>query len=407
LPSPWFAVGAVIALVARRIRGRSAPSTTITELPSPNLNIVVLGQSGSGKTVLMASLFHQLQTPDQRRPYILDAPRQQRIELTQILSEVIGPGEWPEANLRSVREFVFDCEARLPGGQPTSEWSPILKVRYIDYAGELLSTADDESAGVRAELDDRIDRADGLLLILDGARVLRLMNDRPGARAAIEVALLPLVGSINKARCPAHIVLTKWDMVRDFGEPAGASENDRLTLVRDRLLGIQQIRGLVQERRLERLIPVSAVGDSFATVDQMSGLSVKLPDPHFDPINIEIPFATLIPDLFAQVASQLAEETTDVVRSEIRKLDKMSGAVRASYLAELLSRPAGSLVRLAMSAVAGRDSVNGLLDVYFQWLGAPYRDYRTQRREVMQDKFQQVIDRDTAQRAVFDHFHSP
>ena len=77
-----------------------------------------------------------------------------------------------------------------------------------------------------------------------------------------------MTGIMAGATCPIHFVLTKWDLIRGFGEPVDADDNVRLGLIRDALMNAPQLRALVDPHtfgdRIIRLIPVSAVGPELA-----------------------------------------------------------------------------------------------------------------------------------------------
>ena len=57
-----------------------------------------------------------------------------------------------------------------------------------------------------------------------------------------------LLGMLVAARSPIYLIITKWDIVRGFGEAADADDNTRLDLVRHAMLTQPQLRGLVQTR---------------------------------------------------------------------------------------------------------------------------------------------------------------
>jgi hypothetical protein len=105
-------------------------------------------------------------------------------------------------------------------------------------------------------------------------------------------------------------VVTKWDLVRGFGEPADASDEYRLDRVAEALLRYEHIRALVEDhsaRQVVRLIPVSAVGADFVDLNT-DGMVVKRPHGHLKPTNVEVPFNAVLPDLFRQVEGSLDQE---------------------------------------------------------------------------------------------------
>src|SRR5690349_4800016 len=100
-------------LVRRRAPARPAPRST---LPVPAVDVVALGISGSGKTVYLASLFHELHVPADERPFYLRADVEQRAGLSSVLRELSDANlPWPRGTLTGeTRQFGFDCMARTP-----------------------------------------------------------------------------------------------------------------------------------------------------------------------------------------------------------------------------------------------------------------------------------------------------
>ena len=83
----------VVTALIRLIRGwrrptpRPAPPSTLGGDP-PTFRIVALGGSGSGKTVFLSSMFHELDHRGPRRRYCLDTNAEHRIFLSEIYGTV-------------------------------------------------------------------------------------------------------------------------------------------------------------------------------------------------------------------------------------------------------------------------------------------------------------------------------
>ena len=241
----------------------------------PIFDVVALGPAGSGKTVFLSSLFHQLNYQSGDRAYHLETDAEQRIALASVHRDVSDTScDWPDST-NGTREFAFDCVAVDGDGHRHT----MLRVRCLDFAGELLHSRQEAGSTALADLTARIGRAHALLGMIDGARVLELLRGEPAGLQYRDATLQPMVGLMQETSCPIHLVLTKWDLVRDFGEPAGADDATRLQLAIDALTASPQIDALARHRRgnqIVRLIPVSSVGTGFAELGT-DGRVVKRP----------------------------------------------------------------------------------------------------------------------------------
>lgn len=223
---------------------------------------------------------------------------------------------------------------------------PILRMSYLDYAGELLERAAESGSIAQSNLLRHINDADALLGMIDGHRVLQLLRDERAGRDYFQYKLRPMLGFMHRASCPIHLVITKWDLIRDFGEPQGADDRVRLDRVIEALLRYDHIKALSgvagSGHKVVRLIPVSAVGPSFAQLDDDGRVS-KLPDGEMRPMNIEVPLCAVVPDLFSQVEQELDDKSR-------RKLQR---AMRAYLRSEMGSILAHVLRRPAIAAASG------------------------------------------------------
>jgi GTPase SAR1 family protein len=375
IPLALLAVSLVVKLVKELVRRRRERRTAESPAPAqpgpalPTFRVVALGGSGSGKTVFLSSLFHSLSYRTPGRSYHLETDAAQRVALGSLYRGVSDTSQpWPKGtNKGETREFVFDCMA----ADGTDTPQPVLQVCYLEYAGEVIEEESDDGGTALADLAARIDQADALLGMIDGLKVARLLRDEPAARAYFQHALQPMLGFIQNARCPIHLVITKWDLVRDFGEPADAGDEYRLDRVIEALLRYEHIRALVyvhSARQIVRLIPVSSVGADFVDLDA-EGKIVKRPDGHMRPTNVEVPFCAVLPDLFRQVESSLDES---LKRELDQALWKEIGGDSRALAAKIFARPAGAARRLGLQATLGRDLGTEASTMFVQWLARPF-----------------------------------
>ncbi|GIF51657.1 hypothetical protein DFJ67_5928 [Asanoa ferruginea] len=371
-------VVAVVVLVRRRNR---APKPVAVPPRGddgvPTFRVVTLGPRGSGKTLLLASMYHQMQTWG-GRGYFLAAPREQVALLNHWFTEVEDPGrDWPAGTATAdTREFAFDVRTRGgSGGLHT-----VLKLVYLDYAGTLLTQPPEPGSTLWKDLDDRIESADALVAVIDGHRVRQWIDGKREGQMGLQHALTAMISRMLVVEKPVTFVITKWDLLRDVD----VDEDSRLRTVRKLLMSNQGFRDLVQEhsgRRVVRLVPVSAVGPAFAELDE-SGAMTKLPDGLIEPTNVDVPLAAVVPDVFEQIMLRLdqaklaaeferlrrqtrrppGEAFADLGATLIRSTNRVIGALNPLY-SSLVGLAAADLMQRQEQAAAAHDAtVTRLLD---------------------------------------------
>lgn len=290
---------------------------------SPTFLVVAVGLEISGKTVLLASMFHRLRTVATRRVGTAQAkgpiaePSATSRDLAPDRHYYLRPVEhetWLATLYERVQDPIVPFDAATPIATPnefTSDcmtWDDaenahrVFGIRYLDYAGEILRRADDDP--LKRRLLDSIQEADALLVMLDGHRVLDLLRGDPSAETYFAVSMGPIFRLAAEATCAVQLILTKWDLVCD--DIAGEDEDEQLQRVIDRLGSCGQFPMLVHERRHRglRVVPVSAVGPDLTAFDGRK--IVKRVDGRIDPVYVEVPLCTVLPDVIA-----LAERSLD------------------------------------------------------------------------------------------------
>jgi hypothetical protein len=365
----------VVAVAARALNRRATPRPPVApprlDAPPPTFNVVALGVAGSGKTVFLASMFHRLNVQQAGAPYFLEADAAQRVALSAVFNRLRNPDEpWPRGTRTGeTREFTFDCASFHDGVKYR-----VLRINYLDYAGELLEQEQEAGSTALADLERRISNAHALLGMIDGYRMLQYLRGEPRGHEYVEASLQPMIGIMAAATCPIHLVLTKWDLVRGFGEPEDADDNTRLGLVRDALLENAQIRALAAGHgrgpRIVRLIPVSAVGRKFATI-AASGEVVKRLDGELNPSNVETPLSAVLPDLFRQVQASLDASVQAEIAALMRSRMRLGPAGSVAALAKVLSIPAG----IVLETTLGRSYGQEVVGVFLDWIGRPFDEH--------------------------------
>jgi Caspase domain len=356
----------------------------------PTFRVIALGVSGTGKTVFLASMFRNLSFQAPGRSFFLETELEQRVALSKIYSAVADTSQpWPTSTrVGQTREFLFDCMAF----DEDHNKHQILQISYLDYAGELLE--EEQQAGVTAlsDLKTRVQSAHALLGMIDGYRLRQLILNESAGRSYLEYSLEPMLGTLQSATCPVHLVITKWDLLRNFEEIAETDDNDRLALVAQALMAHPHFSSLVSHspNRVVRLIPVSAVGSTFVEIDK-SGQVVKRPDGRVRATNVDVPLCAVLPDLFRQVQMSLDDSVRQKLRSEIRDRLGVGASEFGAALTSFLRRPTGAALRSVMGSVVGKEFGSDALALFVHWAGYPFDrngralgSFRTERERRMQ-----------------------
>jgi len=320
----------VAVVVAARIvksRRRPPPQQMPTAEGVPTFRVVTLGPRGAGKTLLLASMFQQMQTPS-GRSFFLTAPYDQVVQLNSWFTEVADTSKaWPSGTaVGDTREFVFTVRTRAPSGAVHT----VMRLSYLEYAGGLLTDAQAPGATAQTELLTRIDSAHALVGIIDGYRVRQCLDGHHEGQMRLQQSLTAMINLMMLASCPITFIITKWDILRDID----VDENSRLRRVRKYLMSNQGFADLVQAHnmhRVVRLIPVSAVGPDFAELDP-EGMIAKLPDGEMHPTNVDVPLAAVVPDVFEQVEHSMDKAALQAALDRVRRQTRMGPA---AALAEL------------------------------------------------------------------------
>jgi len=360
-------VGLIVRVVGRQVR-RNRSNRPLPELPTPAFKVVALGNSGSGKTVLLASLFYQFRAKP-GRPYYFDTDPATRVWLGSLLSRVVDPAEpWPTGTTRSgTRTYTFDCVTQIREA-PTTAFT----IEYVDYAGEIFELLG-ESDTALDELFERVRGADALIGVLDGRRVTQFLRGEAQGRAYVIAKIAVMVQLMAQARCAIYLVVAKWDLVHGFGEPADADDQERLDRVARALMTVDQINDLVRARTTVRLIPISAVGSAFATLDESTGQVRKRPDGTFAPYNVELPIAAIVPDLFARIRESMHDDTVRTIEDDYHARQRRTPDELVSEVGSFLLQPAGAALRASIDGVLHRPYGNELVVMMLDWIARPSR----------------------------------
>jgi hypothetical protein len=256
-------------------------------------NILVLGASGSGKTCFLASMYEKLSVQRPDIGFFVRIGERERIILASKYREMEDPSKaWPPST-KDVKEWRFTCCVRA--GERNY---PLLDFAYLDYAGQQLTQ---ESENPAFSVDDVATKADAILILLDGLKILRRLegiSDTLSSPLHNDLRyILPIIQNLEGT--PLHFVITKWDLLEG---------KYTLREAREVLFEDERFVAIVEQQRTRknptRLIPVSAVGKGFATLvdDSMK----KNPNAIPKPFQVEVPIACVLIDGFEMAQRSLS-----------------------------------------------------------------------------------------------------
>ena len=344
----------------RRRRRKAAPAAGTGEEGVPTFNVVALGPRGSGKTLLLASMYHQMQTMS-GRGWFLTAPYEQVVMLNQWFTEVADPErDWPSGTaVGQTRDFLFTLRTRVASGALHT----VLRLGYLEYAGGLLTDAQAPGSTGQADLLARIEAAHALVGIIDGYRVRQAIDGHAEGLTRVQQSLTAMISLMMLVPCPVTFVVTKWDLLHDLD----VDEDGRLRRVRKFLMSNQGFHDLVEAhsaRRVVRLIPVSAVGPDFAALDQQ-GRVAKLPDGQLHPTNVDVPLAAVVPDVFEHVERALDRAALQAALDRVGRRYRPGPGAAIAELGLFVARTAGK----ALGTLAPHAAFLG--DAAVELLGGP------------------------------------
>ena len=259
------------------------------------VTILMLGFSGSGKTLMLASLYHHFAHggPAGIRFTTDNASNGVLVGLAAQIRDT--PGGYFPAGTRAAETRLWSFRVRVESGTQEAD---AFTLSYLDYAGRYVEGL--LGAGADDPPDEKFERAvaeaDVLMGMIDGEQLRRLMADGydPGIVGSIERLLNILVRARQRN---IHLVISKWDLMRG---PGGAYYTIADVInVLDRIS--DAFRYFRQNPRLGnlRIIPVSALGvNGFVSPGEMAGGAMtRKPGIPWRPWNVQIPFFCAIPDI--------------------------------------------------------------------------------------------------------------
>lgn len=329
---------AAVTHLLRRRRRRHRAAAADRDTTVPTFRVVALGPRGSGKTLLLASMHHEMRLPA-ARGWFLETSHADTVQLSGWFNQVADVDrDWPHGTAPGdTRDFTFDIRSRAPSGMLHT----VLSLSYLEYAGGVLTEPRPPGEGFQEELLNHIRTADALFGIIDGFQLRQWADGNPSGRVRLQHALTTMVTLMLSEDRPITFVITKWDLLRDLD----ADEDARLAMVRKLLMTNPDFRELVKvhsRHRIVRLIPVSAVGADFAGIGP-DGQVEKRPDGEMRPSNVDAPLSAVVPDIFEQVEHQVDQARLHALMEDVRRQTAGGPGAALAELGSYVARAAGTL----------------------------------------------------------------
>ncbi len=345
--------------------GQPATEGSAGSAPKRKITILMLGFQSSGKTLMLAALYHRLRFGNEHGVTLLpdDASERKLSELTKMIQEEDSFPEgtgWGKATL-----WTFAVEVRWEHARAGA-----FDLAYLDYAGEnaarlLLKEKPDEAAeqGFLAALAE----ADILMGVLDGGKIRKLIAGDYDPRLAGEMQRLLRLLVLAKEKKSIHLVISKWDLLADDRRGLGLTLDDVVHRLEKLSQPFRDFRKNPQFSSL-RIIPVSALGSGFVDPSPDDSTMTRIPYARWAPENADIPFYCAIPDIIKDDVERMAA-LAKKARGGRAKRSRLAGrqlawvTIAALGLADIRCKLTGDLITVGIpfSGIIGyiREALEG------------------------------------------------
>jgi GTPase SAR1 family protein len=351
-------------------------------------NVLILGPKGSGKTVLLSSLYYKMSKPDSTG-FFLDAVNYFDGKLLKenytSLSE-----EWPNATkFNHIEQWKFRCMLKTGKGIHN-----VFTINYHDYSGGRLTDAvmEDEDNSFK----QAIEGADVLMGLVDGSQLLSAMKTRNYTSRFFMNDLervLTALRTHHKNYKIVHLIISKWDLLNGYS----------LRDVSSLLLGFTEFKGFVNEiishNGKIRIIPLSSVGFNFAEL--IGGVMTLKQNPTLEPYNVSVAVSLALLDPMKTQIEDIEKEAARV------QAQKISVPPQLSWWQSIL-RFAGIAVQKYCEKQGISNSLLARMADYWKMEGddkiEAARKKEIELREELKTQLTYVIDKKSAVEYVFKSF---
>ena len=269
------------------------------------VKILVVGYSASGKTVMLASLYHWFAhgTPAGIRFTTDDESNR---ALVDFATSIRDPRRPLPLGTQETKRWQFTVRV-----ESDTQEADAFTLEYLDYAGgfinRMLNSADAALAEeFDPELKGELESTDVLMGVLDGERLVKLMAGTYDVDIVGDIERLLNI-LIRTSHRNVHLVITKWDLMR---RPSGD-----LYTISEVWDALDKVSNAFRSFRMSpklgasmRLIPVSALGMNGFVRQGADDSAARQPGISWMPWNVHVPFFSAIPDILASDVPKLTSQ---------------------------------------------------------------------------------------------------
>jgi len=278
-----------------RTRARSTDGSAADR----TVKVLVLGDSGSGKTTMLAALYYTF-VHDSSTGIRFRTDNASHGLLMDHVQAIKARDTGFPAGTATSRTWRFSVQVASHVARSTA-----FTLEYLDYPGIFLQNwSRSEATLVGEPPDERFEQAmaesDVLMGILDGAEIRKLMRGTSDQDALSGINWL-LTTLVRAEKRNIHLMVTKWDLLRgENGEsyqPGQIVDRLRQESFEFRSFWDDSQRGGV------RIIPVAALGtNGFVEPKDPSNPKAmqKVQGKDWEPWQVTVPFYCIVPDIIEQ-----------------------------------------------------------------------------------------------------------
>lgn len=310
------------------------------------VKVLMLGDTGSGKTTMLAALYHSFLFGGSTGISFKTGDRSHG-RLMTYAEKIQGlDTPFPEGT-RLSETWRFDVQVASREDKVTA-----FTIEYLDYPGVFVKNWNRSEDTVDGDVPDpeferAMTDADALMGILDGADIRKLMRGAEDLRTLPRIDWL-LSTLVRTQKQNIHLLVTKWDLVRG---PNGESYQPGQVVEK-----LRQASGAFHnfwddpQRGGVRIIPVAALGtNGFVTPDPSDpDVMRKVPGKRWDPWNVRVPFFCVVPDIIHQDARAAASERGAPIARISRVIFRLVEELQVPLM------PMGPLVPVKIDLPVGR-----------------------------------------------------
>ncbi|WYL98163.1 MAG: hypothetical protein HEQ19_00090 [Gloeotrichia echinulata CP02] len=275
----------------------------------PSIKIAMLGGSGAGKTIYLATLFESLRELQSQHKFFIDTENKTANKLHNIYLQ-LSSGNVTGTRTSDKYQFTLCVN--------NENKYRICTFEYMDYRGDDISAWQENINDKENEkIEEFVNNSNFVFGLLDGVKLLKYMREpkSPESRKWVQEDLFSIINTMDNRdiKVPVHFVITKWDSIKDLNEFTWKD-------IKEKLMDISEIKGFVNKRPniTIRVIPVSSVGFGFFKPEVQDGITnmVRTEKYNLEPYQVEVPLAYVFFDL---------------VRDAKQKLDNQGGLIGLWY----------------------------------------------------------------------------